>query len=38
MLPDFFVVGAQKAGSTYLLECLNDHPQIFMPEQEVAFF
>jgi hypothetical protein len=38
MLPDFFVIGAQKAGSTYLLECLNDHPQIFMPEQEVAFF
>lgn len=38
MLPDFFVVGAQKAGSTYLLECLNDHPQIFMPPAEVAFF
>ncbi len=38
MLPDFFVVGAQKAGSTYLLECLNDHPQVFMPPVEVAFF
>lgn len=38
MLPDFFVVGAQKAGSTYLLRCLNDHPQIFMPPGEVAFF
>ena len=38
MLPDFFVIGAQKAGSTYLLECLNDHPQIFMPPVEIAFF
>lgn len=38
MLPDFFVIGAQKAGSTYLLECLNDHPQIFMPPEEIAFF
>lgn len=38
MLPDFFVIGAQKAGSTYLLRCLGDHPQIFMPPAEVAFF
>ena len=38
MLPDFFVIGAQKAGSTYLLECLNDHPQVFIPPVEVAFF
>jgi hypothetical protein len=38
MLPDFFVIGAQKAGSTYLLQCLNDHPQIFMPPGEIAFF
>ncbi|MEM8864295.1 MAG: sulfotransferase domain-containing protein [Planctomycetota bacterium] len=38
MLPDFFVIGAQKAGSTYLLECLGEHPEIFMPPAEVAFF
>jgi hypothetical protein len=38
MLPEFFVIGAQKAGSTYLLRCLGDHPQIFMPPAEVAFF
>ena len=38
MLPDFFVIGAQKAGSTYLLQCLGEHPQIFMPPAEVAFF
>lgn len=38
MLPEFFVVGAQKAGSTYLLRCLGEHPQVFMPPGEVAFF
>lgn len=38
MLPDFFVIGAQKAGSTYLLQCLGEHPQIFMPPGEIAFF
>jgi hypothetical protein len=38
MLPDFFVIGAQKAGSTYLLECLREHPQIFMPPAEISFF
>jgi hypothetical protein len=38
MLPDFFVIGAQKAGSTYLLRCLKDHPQIFMPRAEIPFF
>jgi len=38
MLPDFFVIGAQKAGSTYLLQCLAEHPQIYMPPSEVAFF
>lgn len=35
---DFAVVGAQKAGSTYLLESLRNHPDIFMPRSEVAHF
>ena len=38
MLPDFFVIGAQKAGSTFLMQCLEEHPQIFMPPAEVSFF
>jgi hypothetical protein len=38
MFPDFFVIGAQKAGSTFLLQCLGEHPQIFMPPSEVPFF
>jgi hypothetical protein len=36
-LPDFVVIGAQKGGSTYLLECLRDHPAIFMPPEEIPF-
>lgn len=38
MQPDFVVIGAQKAGSTYVLRCLEEHPAIFMPPYEVAFF
>lgn len=38
MLPHFLVIGAQKAGSTYVLECLRAHPEIYMPRAEVPFF
>lgn len=37
-LPDFLIIGAQKAGSTFVLRCLGGHPQIFMPRYEVAVF
>jgi len=37
-LPDFAVIGAQKAGSTFLLEAIRSHPDVFMPRSEVAFF
>lgn len=38
MLPDFYIVGAQKAGTTFLHLCLKDHPEIFMPDGESAQF
>jgi hypothetical protein len=31
--PNFFIVGAQKAGTTSLYYYLRQHPQIFMPER-----
>src|SRR5436305_6457337 len=31
-LPDFFIVGHAKSGTTALYEMLRSHPQIFMPE------
>jgi len=37
--PDFMVVGTQKAGTTWLFECLNEHPGVFVPElKEVHYF
>lgn len=38
-LPDFFIVGHQKCGTTALHEMLRLHPQIFMPERkEPSYF
>ena len=31
--PDFFIMGTEKGGSTYLLDCLREHPGIFMPRK-----
>lgn len=39
MLPDFFVVGAQKSGTTSLHQYLRNHPDIYLPAQkETKFF
>ncbi|MGB0766503.1 MAG: sulfotransferase domain-containing protein [Phycisphaeraceae bacterium] len=35
---DFVVIGAQKAGSTFVMQCLQDHPNIYMPHGETPFF
>ena len=38
-IPDFFVIGHAKCGTTALYEMLRRHPQIYMPElKEPAFF
>jgi Sulfotransferase family len=31
-IPDFWIVGHPKSGTTALHEMLRGHPQIFMPE------
>lgn len=31
-LPNFFIVGAAKSGTTSLYHCLAQHPDVFMPE------
>lgn len=40
MLPNFFLVGAAKSGTTYIYECLSKHPNVFLPlyRSEVHFF
>ena len=38
-LPTFIVAGAQKSGTTWLFECLDEHPEIFVPRsKEVHYF
>jgi hypothetical protein len=38
-VPDFFIVGHHKSGTTALYEMLRSHPQIFMPDlKEPLFF
>jgi Sulfotransferase domain len=39
MMPNFFVIGAQKAGTTSLYHYLTQHPQVYMsPVKEPCFF
>ncbi len=39
VLPDFLIIGAPRAGTTFLYQTLNNHPKIFMPfEKEPMFF
>lgn len=38
MLPSFFLIGAQKSASSFLHECLREHPGIYMPRDETPFF
>lgn len=39
MLPNFFVIGAARSGTTYMYHLLNEHPEIFMPTlKEPHFF
>ena len=36
--PDFIIIGAQKASSTFIQDCLNAHPDIFLLPNEIPFF
>ena len=39
MLPNFLGIGAQRAGTTWLYNCLNEHPDVFVSsEKEIHFF
>ena len=38
-VPDFFIVGAPKAGTTAMYEYLRTHPDLYLPERkELRFF
>ncbi len=39
MLPNFLIIGAPRAGTTWIQKNIKDHPDIFMPaEKELHFF
>ncbi|NQZ87207.1 MAG: sulfotransferase domain-containing protein [Colwellia sp.] len=38
LLPNFIGIGAQRAGSTWLNQCLREHPEIYLPIKEIRFF
>jgi hypothetical protein len=37
-LPDFFIVGAPKCGTTAMYHYLRQHPQVFMPDRKEPHF
>jgi len=39
MLPNFLGIGVQRAATTWLHDCLSEHPDVFVPaEKELRFF
>ena len=38
MLPDFLIIGAPKAGTTWLVRCLRRHPRVFLPQAEIHYW
>ena len=39
MLPTFLGIGVQRAATTWLHDCLSEHPDVFVPaEKELSFF
>lgn len=36
--PDFIGIGAQRSGTSWLYNCLIEHPDVYMPRKEVHFF
>ena len=37
-IPDFFIVGAPRCGTTFMYEYLRQHPQVFMPDRKEPHF
>ena len=36
--PDFIGIGVPRSGTTWLAECLAQHPQVYIHTKEIAFF
>lgn len=38
MLPNFLIIGTQKAATSWLAKCLDEHPDVFMAEEKEIYF
>lgn len=38
MLPNFLIIGTQKAATTWLAKCLGEHPDVFMSEPKELYY
>lgn len=38
MRPNFLIIGAQKSASTFVQNCVREHPEAFLPRYETPFF
>lgn len=38
ILPNFLIIGAQKAGTTWLAYQLDKHPEVYLPKTEIHYF
>lgn len=36
--PNFIGIGAQRAGTSWLYNCIKTHPEVYLPQKEVHFF
>ena len=36
--PDFLIIGVQKSATTWLQERLRQHPDVYMPRNELHYF
>lgn len=37
-LPNFLIIGTQKGGTSWMRNMLRQHPDVFMPKEEIHFF
>lgn len=36
--PDFIGIGVQRGGTSWLYQCLREHPEVCIPQKEIRFF
>ena len=36
--PDFIIAGASKSGTSWVVHCLKEHPEVFVPLKEIDYF